>query len=257
MNLDNYTKLIFNNQASTDYGMLIQYPFNLIHPTVDIDVSHIKGRSGDFLQDNGSYQNVTETFNFIVQRSPQQNWFDWERSIIDWLSPNPEDGDRQYSYLKFSADPNYVFNAVLKDAPSFTKDSDNIFTGTGTIAFYCEPFMYRTNGIEYINLPSSGIVYNQEKFSATPDWHFIAKGNFSLNINGLSYQFENMDGEFWLNGQTGDTYDKDNNLFNSQTHFPNLVPPSLYPGKNTIDITTEEGTTISLAEYKPNWRRLI
>lgn len=66
-----------------------------------------------------------------------------------------------------------------------------------------------------------------------------------------------MEGEFWLSGETGDTYDAKGNLYNTQTHFPNLDPPQLWKGQNTITVTAENGATITKAEYKPNWRRLI
>lgn len=255
---DNYAKLIFQDHASTDYGILIQYPFNLVHPIPDIDLSHIKGRNGDFLQDNQSYQNVTETFNAYVQRPVNKTWAEWERSVVDWLSsPTDGNGRMQYEYVKFSIDPEYVYNAVIKDPISFTKDVTDPFLATGTISFYCEPFQYRIDGISYIDLPDSGIVFGEEKWPTAPDWHFVANGSFSLMVNGLSYQFDNMEGEFWLSGDTGDTYDSQNNLYNTQTHFPNLDPPVLYQGQNTISIVAEPGTTITKAEYKPKWRRLI
>lgn len=257
MEVSKLTGLIFQNRKSTDFGLMVQYPFNLVHPVSDLTPTHIKGRSGDFLQDDNSYQNVTETFNVVGYRTPEMTQFEWEREVIDWLAPPIVDGQRNYQFLQFDIDQGYVYSAVVKDMPTFTWDNDDIFKVTGSVPFYCEPYQYRIDGTVYQNIPDGGVIYNTETRTAIPDWHFVAKGNFSLNVNGLSYQFENMDGEFWLNGQTGDTYDKDNNLFNNQTHFPNLVPPNLNVGKNAITITAETGTTISLAEYKPNWRRLI
>ena len=66
-----------------------------------------------------------------------------------------------------------------------------------------------------------------------------------------------MDGEFWLSGDTQDTYDKDNNLYNNQVKLPNLSVPLLQPGLNNISITAETGATITKAEYMPRWRRVI
>ena len=73
-----YASLIFNNKASADLGILIQYPFQVVHPQIDGDPTHIEGRSGDFLPDVNSYQNVTETFNVIVNRSPNLSQADWQ-----------------------------------------------------------------------------------------------------------------------------------------------------------------------------------
>ena len=80
---DKYSDLIFQNHKSSDFGILIKYPFNVVHPVPDLDPSHIKGRNGDFLQDNNSFQNVTETFPVLVTRPPELNQFDWERSVTD------------------------------------------------------------------------------------------------------------------------------------------------------------------------------
>ena len=144
----------------------------------------------------------------------------------------------------------------MQTPPTINWDPNQLNYGTGQLSFYCEPFQYRVDGINYINLPDNGIVYNSESRVAVPNWHFVAKGSFVLNVNDLNYQFDNMSGEFWLNGDTGDTYDKDNNLFNNQTHFPNLLPPELPSGENKISITADDGV-ITRAEYMPRWRRLI
>lgn len=251
-----YASLIFNNKASADLGILIQYPFQVVHPQIDGDPTHIEGRSGDFLPDVNSYQNVTETFNVIVNRSPNLSQADWERQVTDWLTSPVVRGRRQYQYLQFDYDPDYAYSAIQKDPFSFQWDETNIGRATGQIPFYCEPFQYRVDGINYIDLPSQGIVYNQELRDAIPNWHFIANGSFSLIVNNKEYQFDNMNGEFWVNGDTCDTYDGNHNLLNDQTHFPNLITPILTPGENHISITAGAGV-IQKAEYMPRWRRLI
>lgn len=256
---DSYANLIYQGKKSSDLGVLIQYPFNLTHPIPDIDPTHIKGRSGDFLQSDNSYQNVTETFNCIIQRQLGVSQFDTERQIMDWLASPVSQGRKQYRYLQFDIDQEYVYNAILQNPPSIQWNENTDTMATGQITFYCEPFQYQINGIDYVPLPNNdnGTVINEESQNAVPNWHFIANGNFLLNVNGYEYEFDNMSGEFWLNGDTGDTYDLKNNLLNSQTKFPNLVPPKLAPGKNTITITADSGATITKAEYMPRWRRLI
>jgi phage-related protein len=252
---NDYSGLIFNKKSSTDLGILIKYPFDPVHALPDIDATHIKGRSGDFLQDNTSYQNVTETFNCIVQRPLDVTQFEWERELVDWLTVPEINGQKQYQYLQFEADPQYVYNAIVQTMPQFVSDEIALNYATGQLSFYCEPYLYRINGIEYIDLPNNGVVYNSESQPAVPNWHFVANGSFVLNVNDLNYQFDNMNGEFWLNGDTGDTYDAKGTLYNNQTHFPNLLPPELPNGENRISITAGAGV-ITRAEYMPRWRRL-
>ncbi|QHJ83714.1 MAG: hypothetical protein [Caudoviricetes sp.] len=251
-----WASLIYQRKSSADLGIVVQYPVDPTFAVPDIDTTHIKGRSGDFIQDDNSYQNVSRTFNIYVNRPANMTQFDWERAFIDWLSSPEIDGRRQYQYLQFDFDPEYAYSAIVMTAPTINWDPQSINFGTGQITFYCEPYEYRVDGINYIDLPKNGAVFNRESRVAIPNWHFVTKGSFVLNVNDLTYQFDNFNGEFWLNGDTGDTTDANGAIFNNQTHFPNLLPPELPPGKNNISITAESGV-VTLIEYMPRWRRLI
>ncbi|MCT6888942.1 MAG: phage tail protein [Lactobacillus sp.] len=253
---NNVSGLIYQGKSSADLGIMVQFPADPIYAVPDINATHIPGRSGDFLEDDNSYQNVTKTFNIIVNRPLDITQFDWEREFIDWLASPRIQGKRQYEYLQFDIDPQYAYKAIVTTSPTINWDQQTPNLGTGQITFYCEPFEYRVNGISYIDLPENGTVYNRESMIAVPNWHFLTKGSFVLTVNELSYQFDNLNGEFWLNGDTGDTTDEKGALFNNQTHFPNLLPPELLPGENNISLTAESGI-ITKVEYMPRWRRLI
>ena len=253
---NNVSGLIYQGKSSADLGIMVQFPADPIYAVPDINATHIPGRSGDFLEDDNSYQNVTKTFNIIVNRPLDITQFDWEREFIDWLASPRIQGKRQYEYLQFDIDPQYAYKAIVTTSPTINWDQQTPNLGTGQITFYCEPFEYRVNGISYIDLPENGTVYNRESMIAVPNWHFLTKGSFVLTVNELSYQFDNLNGEFWLNGDTGDTTDEKGDLFNNQTHFPNLLPPELLPGENNISLTAESGI-ITKVEYMPRWRRLI
>lgn len=110
-----YSGLIFQGKNSRDLGFTVQYPFNLVHPTADLDATHIKGRSGDFLQDDNSYQNVTETFTVDAVRPSNVSQFDYERTLTDWLASPVTMTQRKYQYLQFDADPEYAYSAIQKD----------------------------------------------------------------------------------------------------------------------------------------------
>lgn len=253
---NNVSGLIYQGKSSADLGIMVQFPADPIYAVPDINATHIPGRSGDFLEDDNSYQNVTKTFNIIVNRPLDITQFDWEREFIDWLASPRIQGKRQYEYLQFDIDPQYAYKAIVTTSPTINWDQQTPNLGTGQITFYCEPFEYRVNGISYIDLPENGTVYNRESMIAVPNWHFLTRGSFVLTVNELSYQFDNLNGEFWLNGDTGDTTDEKGALFNNQTHFPNLLPPELLPGENNISLTAESGI-ITKVEYMPRWRRLI
>ena len=110
-----YSGLIFQGKNSRDLGFTVQYPFNLVHPTADLDATHIKGRNGDFLQDDNSYQNVTETFTINVVRPTNVSQFDYERQLTDWLAPPAMQTERKYQYRQVDYDPEYAYSAIQKD----------------------------------------------------------------------------------------------------------------------------------------------
>lgn len=237
--------------------MTIQWPFTLVHAVPDYNKTHVNGRNGDFIQDQGSYQNVTETFNIVV-RIPKKysTQFEYEAAVTEWLQGN------DYSYLKITKFPGYVFEAIVDSAYSITWDENDYRYGIGQLAFDCKPFYKRSDGIYYQPLPDSGIVYNTEKVPALPDWHFVADGgNFTLTVNDFPYEFYDVTGDLWLDGQEGNARSEQDGdyttLLNTNMRLANNEPPILAPNtQNKITLTVDSGT-VSKWEYKPNWGRLI
>lgn len=256
INDEKYATLTYRNQKSTDFGIFIRYPFQLTHAIPDYNKSHINGRNGDFIQDEGSYQNVNETFDIVAQiPSKYSTLFEYEAAITEWLQGN------DYDYLKINTFPDYVFEAIVDTAYSITWDENDPRFGIGQLIFDCKPFYKRADGIYYQPLPSNKIVYNTEKVPAIPDWHFIAKGDFTLSVNGFPYEFNGIDGDVWLNGQEGNAMNKKDgdytNLINSNLRLANNTTPVLAPNtENKIEII-EGANSVTKAEYRPNWGRLI
>ena len=263
---NDFAKLIYRTHASTEFGILVQFPFNVTHPIPDLNATHIMGRNGDFIQDEGSFQDVTETFNVIVNRPVKyQSHLEAELEISDWLRKS--DSGKPYDYLKFDFLPGYIFEAAIKDPFSLTWQSD--FYATGTIPFFCKPFLKRTDGIDYkpvphidcTNLPGTANLFNQENTIAVPDWHIVGNGNFTITINGFPYEFSDIEDEVWLDGQeanaTTELDGDDTTLINNQMRLANNTTPKLFPGENTFKLSVDAGSTVTKVEYKPNWGRLI
>lgn len=252
-----YGYLTYRNRSSSDFGIAIKRPFDLVHAVPDYNKNHINGRNGDFIQDEGSYQNVTETFNIEVFRPRRySNQVEYENALTDWLTGN------DYSYLMVSEFPDYIFEAIYDSALAITWDDYDPEHGTGQIAFDCKPFFKLANGIKYQPLPANGVVYNEQKVPAIPDWHFIATGDFTLYVNDIPYEFNDMDGDVWLNGQEGNANSKEHGdydtLLNNNLRLANNCAPILLPNqKNTISLSLSDGASITKSEYKPNWGRVI
>lgn len=255
-NSSRYAYFTYRNHSSVDFGIFIKRPFTLVHATPDYTKTHINGRNGDFIQDEGSFQNVTETFDVEVHRPKKyKTLFEYESELTDWLTGN------DYSPLSVSTFANYAFKAIYDTPLTITWDDSHDEYGSGQISFNCMPFFRRTDGLKYQPLPSNGVVYNQEKVPAIPDWHFTANGGFTLYVNDKPYEFNAIDGDVWLNGQEGNATSVENGdydtLINTNMRLANNEAPVILPNqKNTISITPDSGTTVT-SEWRPNWGRLI
>lgn len=251
----NWTSLIYRNHKSSDFGIYIKWPFTLAHAIPDYNKSHINGRNGDFIQDEGSYQNVTETFDIIAFKpSKYPSQFEYEAAITEWLQGN------DYDYLKVEKFSSYVFEAIVDSSYTLNWDENDPDQATGQLIFDCKPFYKRTDGIYYQPLPQSQEVYNTEKVPAIPDWHFVCKGDFTLTVNEFPYEFNGITGDIWLDGdgnarsvQNGDY----TTLLNSHILLANNTSPYIGPKSNNTIAITSGAENVTKAEYKPNWGRLI
>lgn len=227
-----YKKLTYRNHASTDFGILLSYPWVPVHATRDVTATHVPGVSGDVLQDDGSYQNVVETFTGIVIRDPRlySNWYDLDEAVNDWLRGG------NYSYLRFDGYPDWAFEAIAQPH-TITPDPIDERKATISLPFNCKPIMYRIDGIEWQTCPI-GTVTNTSDSITRPDFHIIGTGNFFLRINGLDYQFYNVDGDVYLDGESGNAFCYDSQGVvtskNPDVEFPYLDSPELMVGANTI-----------------------
>lgn len=251
--MSNYGKLIFHNRASTDFGIMINYPLPDVHAVPDITANHVPGRSGDVLIDNNdSYQNINLVVSVTVER-PQgyDTWFELETAISQWLKGS------DYSYLKFDNYPGYVWEAVVMTPPNLKPNVQDDLQEIGTLTFNCKPNFKRIDGIKYQPLPKTGVVRNTENMSAWPDWHLVGSGDFILTVNGFPYELNNISSEIWIDGANALAYQDSTTLLNGNIGWANNDAPELIVGKNTINLAPQSGATLEKIEYKPNWRRLI
>jgi predicted phage tail component-like protein len=254
-------QLIYHNRSSADFGIYVEFPLTMPAPQLDATVTHINGRNGDLLQTYQSFKNITLTANITVFKPKQYvNLYQLQRAINDWLV------GYDYDYLKFSDNPDWLWEAIVTTPPVLTPliETHAEEELTGTITFDCKPLMYRTEGIHWqqvgnidlTNQVNQTTVYNQTNMDAMPDWHIKtdgqASGNWAIVVNGNSCVLNNIEDEVYIDGENCQAYNGEVNL-NSSVQFYNNDAPRLVSGKNTIEI---RGDHIGLIEYRPNWRRL-
>lgn len=269
---DDFAKLIYNNQTSTDFGIMVNVPWDPVLPTADGTDTHVTGRNGNLWQNNnGAYNNVTETFNCTVQRDPEQypTWWDLHDAINAWLQIDTHG----YSYLEFDLYPEWAFYA---QALPFTFQTTSDFQASLTLQFNCSPLMTAIRGLDWKPEPKSGVILNTTAFPTQPEWHIKGKGDYHLIVNNNDYFFDDVEDELYLTSEgNAYYYDKDGAmvLANDKIRLANNSSPVFLCGKNTVKFEPQESdpqpddtdtsqstqpqTQPGTIEYKSLWKKVI
>lgn len=247
--------MIYHNRSSTDYGIFLNYPEPYIFAGKEFTATHVPGRNGDVIEDNGAFNNPTLTVPFVVKRPDQYNsWFSWNKDISRWMN------SWNYDYLKFSYQEDYVWLAYPSEAPVVTPESPR--DASGTFTFTVKPYLLKASGTEMQDVPFSNgtvTVTNTEDIEAYPDWKIVtgATGTttktFTITVNDMTYQFNGVTGTVFVDGMNCQASNESGSI-NSLVMWTNNDAPVLEPGENKIAISGDSVTSI---QWRPNWRCLI
>ena len=132
-------KLVWNGISSLDLGLVIQSPPAYQYPDKDVTSTHIPGRNGDVITDNGSYKNITRTYSLGVGFKPGTDFISNSQDIVKWLT-----SDRGYRRLEDDYDPTVYRLAKYSSGGSFT----NICHGaiSFSVDFDCKPQRFLKSG---------------------------------------------------------------------------------------------------------------
>lgn len=240
--------LIYHDRSSQDFGAYVNYPLAPISAKRDISNVSIPGLSGDYLNDNLKFQNATQSISFTVLRPHKYtSWFEWLLDFQDWLIQ--KNNTFKYEQIRLSMWREYTYIGYVSDAPTMTIINEQ--RATVTINLNCKPFLMRTDGLIFRNVPN--IVTNTEIYNSQPVFHIIGSGDYILTINDIDYKLFGVDDEIFIDSENYLIYKSLNENRSTVAQFPNNDFPILKAGTNHISLTGN----FSKFEYKPNWRRLL
>lgn len=162
----------FNGITASSLGLVVQTPPEEVYAEKDIDLTHIKGRNGDLIIDNGSYMNTTRTYSFACAFNGQSQFVEKVQAITKWLhSAN--------GYARLSDTySNYYCMAVVKESNSFVNAYNQ---GTAfVVSFECKPQKYLSLGDDPITVTNTGNWFtfiNTTGQIARPEISFDAKAS--------------------------------------------------------------------------------
>ena len=228
--------IIFNNKSSADCRIQVAHPPGYAYPERDYTITHIPGRNGDIIQDNGCYKNVERTYEVSFD-APNEDFATYANAVSAWLHSTTG-----YARLEDSYEPNYYRMATYQESNIF----ENLYNkaGTATIVFECKPQRFLKTGDNTIAIQNSLTIMNPTGFEAYPLFKVTGTSGV-LTVNGNSIAISSIDGFVMLDRELQDAY-KENINKNSTVSG---TFPVLKPGSNTISWTGG----ISSVTMKPRW----
>lgn len=228
--------IIFNNKSSADCRIQVAHPPGYAYPERDYTVTHIPGRNGDIIQDNGCYKNVERTYEVSFD-APNEDFATYANSVSAWLHSTTG-----YARLEDSYEPNYYRMATYQESNIF----ENLYNqaGTATIVFECKPQRFLKTGDNAIAIQNSLTIINPTGFEAYPLFKVTGTSGV-LTVNGNSITFSSINDFVMLDCELQDAY-KEN--INKNSTISGTFPV-LKPGSNTISWIGG----ISSVTMKPRW----
>ena len=228
--------IIFNNKSSADCRIQVAHPPGYAYPERDYTITHIPGRNGDIIQDNGCYKNVERTYEVSFD-APNEDFATYANAVSAWLHSTTG-----YARLEDSYEPNYYRMATYQESNIF----ENLYNqaGTATIVFECKPQRFLKTGDNTITIQNSLTIMNPTGFEAYPLFKVTGTSGV-LTVNGNSITFSSIDDFVMLDCELQDAY-KEN--INKNSTISGTFPV-LKPGSNTIRWTG----SISSVTMKPRW----
>ena len=228
--------IIFNNKSSADCRIQVAHPPGYAYPERDYTITHIPGRNGDIIQDNGCYKNVERTYEVSFD-APNEDFATYANAVSAWLHSTTG-----YARLEDSYEPDYYRMAVYQESNIF----ENLYNqaGTATIVFECKPQRFLKTGDNTITIRNSLTIMNPTGFEAYPLFKVTGTSGV-LTVNGNSITFSSIDDFVILDCELQDAY-KEN--INKNSTISGTFPV-LKTGSNAISWTGD----ISSVTMKPRW----
>ena len=228
--------IIFNNKSSADCRIQVAHPPGYAYPERDYTITHIPGRNGDIIQDNGCYKNVERTYEVSFD-APNEDFATYANAVSAWLHSTTG-----YARLEDSYEPNYYRMATYQESNIF----ENLYNqaGTATIVFECKPQRFLKTGDNTITIQNSLTIMNPTGFEAYPLFKVTGTSGV-LTVNGKQITLSSIDGYTMLDCELQDAYKE---TINKNSTVSGTFPV-LKPGTNTISWTGG----ISSVTMKPRW----
>ena len=230
--------VIFNGISSKDLHIQVQTEPGYDFPEKDYEVTHVPGRNGDIVIDQGSWQNVSRKYNLAMDAG-KISYTEVASKLVQWLH-----SASGYARLEDSYEPDFYRMAMYKDSGSIS----NIYNKAGQIEieFTCKPQRYFKSGEAADIFVASSEYRNPTDFPAKPLIKIHGSGSGIVTIGAYTVTINDILDGMVVDSEQQDTY-KDQTNCNSKVSITEY--PKLIAGNNAISIS---GGVTSI-EIIPRW----
>lgn len=261
--MDNFHTFSFNGKLLSEFGAVItQRPVYTISVR-DLSFIQLPHRSGDYVRDNGRFQNISVEFPIrAVPSFCDMSIRDFSYSLSEWLYTN------EYKEYRDTYNPGYFRKGVCTEIGDITAVFKDVFETR--LKFNFDPFLYYDSGIEPLHFDSESEVikfslidtdiYNPENVVSLPQIIIDKKGIYDLGVitDNITYTATVTvpDGGLIIDKMTENIYNINGDSLNE--NYNGWEIPAFSSGKNHLRIAREDGEKIEPfgVDIIPNWRRL-
>lgn len=242
--------ITFNGMTSSSYGIVVEHFPDYEYPERDYTVTHVPGRNGDIVVDNGSYQNVKRTYQIAIGATSQESFSDISRKISRWLHE-----PSTYARLEDTYEPDVYRLAYYDENNKIENVLDR--AGRAEISFVCKPQKYLKSGEIPLSYPNDGnniYLWNSTAFNSKPIITIHPARDNSRGIiwiNDKAFIINNMmeNQAITIDSELEDVYDAETKSINLNSKIDFIDFPEFKPYSNVI----RANGFISHIDIIPRW----
>lgn len=188
MALTNQT-LTFGNVLSSDYGVYISGEGVFNAPKRDAKLITIPGRNGDFVQDNGRFENITITYPCFYKGGTLAAFATALSNFRNAIC-----AQKGYQKLTDTINAGEYRQALFIDGINFKPVNDNTVV-TFDLVFNCKPQRWLDSGDTKSTIANGGTLTNPTLFAAPPLFEVVGYGTIGMTAGGVTQSIKvlNMD----------------------------------------------------------------
>lgn len=231
-----------NGVSSREFNAYIQERPSIPSARRKLNVKQIPGVSGDYIFDEGAFDNVPFSLSLYTVGKSEGEIRDNRQRVVDLFNAGT------YQDLELYHDPDYVYEVIMLDSIEFSPDGKTPLILEFSLSLSAKPFKkvkdVRTHAGRTLTITNP---YNYPSF---PEIKIFGEKDLSLHVNGEEFPFKEIDGHVTLDSQAQQAFkDTGVDILNRNDKMHKHDFPVLQPGSNSLSVT---GGATRL-EVNPRW----